>query len=263
MLTIVTTSWDDGDPHDLRIAEMLQQRNLRGSFYIPILGYDGRPTMGPDSLRALAAQEYELGAHGVSHHTLPKFRAKELTREVRMCKTHLQDILGEEVQMFCYPKGRYSARVIREVKRAGYAGARTTEMLGLHLNFDPYRMSTTLQVYPHTKTQYLRNIGRALHLGRALAFAAHLRRARDWVQLAKMTFDRVLQDGGVWHLYGHSWEIQELNLWSDLALVLGYVSNRPGVVYVTNRDVLKYLPARKRLALNATAYRKYESRPRP
>ena len=188
MLTIVTTSWDDGDPLDLRIAEMLQQRNLWGSFYIPILGYDGRPTMGPDSLRVLAAQGYELGAHGVSHHTLPKFRAKELTREVRMCKTHLQDILGEEVQMFCYPKGRYSARVIREVKKAGYAGARTTEMLGLHLNFDPYRMSTTLQVYPHTKTQYLRNIGRALHLGRALDFAAYLRRARGWVQLAKMTF---------------------------------------------------------------------------
>ena len=165
--------------------------------------------------------------------------------------------------MFCYPKGRYSARVIREVKKAGYAGARTTEMLGLHLNFDPYRMSTTLQVYPHTKTQYLRNIGRALHLGRALDFAAHLRRARGWVQLAKMTFDRVLQDGGIWHLYGHSWEIQELNLWSDLAVVLAYVSKRPGVVYVTNRDVLKYLPAHKRLALNAAGYCKYESRPRP
>jgi peptidoglycan-N-acetylglucosamine deacetylase len=242
---------------------MLEERNLCGSFYVPLLGYDGRPTMGPGSLRALAAQGHELGAHGVSHHTLPKFRAKELTREVQLCKTHLEDSVGEEVLMFCYPKGRYSARVIHEVKKAGYAGARTTEMLGHRLNFDPYRMSTTIQVYPHKKTQYLRNMGRAFHPGRALYFAADLRRACDWVELAKATFDRVLQDGGVWHLYGHSWEIEELNLWGDLAIVLGYVSKRPDVIYVTNREVLKFLPAHKRILSNAAGYCKDESLPRP
>jgi peptidoglycan/xylan/chitin deacetylase (PgdA/CDA1 family) len=219
--------------------------------------------MRPDSLRGLIAEGHEVGAHGVSHHTLPKFRAKELTREVLLCKTHLQDAVGEEVQMFCYPKGRYSARVIREVKKAGYAGARTTEMLGHHLNFDPYRMSTTIQVYPHTKTQYLRNLCRSFHFGRALHFAADLRRASDWVDLAKVTFDRVLQDGGVWHLYGHSWEIEELNLWNDLGTVLSYVSKRPGVMYVTNREVLKFLPANKRMLFNAARYCKDESLPRP
>ena len=31
----MTTSWDDGHPLDYRIAEMLQEYGLRGTFYIP------------------------------------------------------------------------------------------------------------------------------------------------------------------------------------------------------------------------------------
>jgi peptidoglycan-N-acetylglucosamine deacetylase len=260
---IVTTSWDDGDPQDLRIAEMLRARGLRGSFYIPIIGYDGRPTLDSKGLRTLAAQGFEIGAHGVSHHTLPKFRAKELRREIRICKERLEDILGDEVRMFCYPKGRYSARVIREVTKAGYRGGRTTEMLGHNLDFDPYRMSTTLQVYPHTKTQYLKNMARSLHFARALDWAAHFWRAGTWVELAKRTFDRVLVEGGIWHIYGHSWEIEESNLWTGLADVLDYVSRQQGVLYVSNVEALKFLPAKRKAELNPPAYCENESRSRP
>ncbi len=245
------------------MAQMLDDCGIVGTFYVPMIGYDGRPTLEPNALRALAAQKHEIGAHGVSHHTLPKFRAKELTREVRVCKDRLQGILDEEVTMFCYPKGRYSTRVIREVERAGYCGARTTEMLGHNLDFSPYRMSTTIQVYPHTDGQYLRNMGRALHFGRVIDFATHFKGAHTWVDLAKITFDRTFEEGGVWHLYGHSWEIEELNLWNDLAVVLAYISKRPGVNYVSNREVLKFLPTRKPLFSNGRRNGNDESRPRP
>ena len=36
---IVTTSWDDGDPSDLRVAELLAARKLPGTFYIPVKGH--------------------------------------------------------------------------------------------------------------------------------------------------------------------------------------------------------------------------------
>jgi hypothetical protein len=41
---IVTTSWDDGDPADLIVARILEERCLRGTFYVPIVGYHGNPT---------------------------------------------------------------------------------------------------------------------------------------------------------------------------------------------------------------------------
>src|SRR6516164_9253174 len=116
---IVTTSWDDGDPRDLRLAELLRVRGLRGTFYIPIMGYNGGPTLEPSGLRALNSEGFEVGAHGLSHHTLPKFRGKELVREVHVPKKRLEDLLDTEVSMFAYPKGRYDTMVIRELKRAG------------------------------------------------------------------------------------------------------------------------------------------------
>jgi hypothetical protein len=31
----ITTSWDDGHPSDLRLADLLHKHSLRGTFYVP------------------------------------------------------------------------------------------------------------------------------------------------------------------------------------------------------------------------------------
>ena len=54
-------------------------------------------------------------------------------------------------------------------------------------------------------------------------------------------FDRFLEDGGIWHLWGHSWEIDQLGLWDELAEMLDYVHGREDVLYLNNGDVLQYL----------------------
>ena len=247
---IVTTSWDDGDPKDLRVAEMLQSRGLRGTFYIPLMGYDGRPTLDAPDLRMLSSQGFEIGAHGVSHHVLPKFYGKELNREVSICKRRLQDILGDEVRMFCYPKGRYSNHVIRALEKAGYAGARTTEMLSCRIDMNPYRIATTLEACPHKSADYLRNFARALNVRGALDWAVRFRHAKNWVAMAMETFDQVLRTGGIWHLYGHSWIVEESNHWDDLGEVLDYVSRKEGVSYIPNRGILKFLPSYQHSSLD-------------
>jgi peptidoglycan-N-acetylglucosamine deacetylase len=239
---VVTTSWDDGNLNDMRVAEFLQDRHLWGTFYVPITGRDGRSIVRGGDLRALLSQGFEIGAHGTSHSPLTQFYDRELAWEIGVCKRKLQDVLGATVPMFCYPKGQYNGRIIREVERAGYAGARTTEMLRHDLDMDPYRMSTTLHAFPHNRTAYLKNMARALNFNRALDWAIHYRHAHSWVELAKRTFDQVIRDGGVWHLYGHSWAIEKYDLWAGLGKVLEYVSRREGVKYLSNSEVLKYLP---------------------
>jgi peptidoglycan/xylan/chitin deacetylase (PgdA/CDA1 family) len=241
---IVTTSWDDGDPKDLRVAELLHSRGLAGTFYIPIIGYRGRPALHPPEIRSLLSEGFEIGAHGLSHHTLPNFRSTELDRELRSCKNRLEDILSGPVQMFCYPKGRYSANVIRHVRAAGYAGARANEMLAHNLSFDPFKMPTTLQVYPHAKSEYFRNLARAANLGRAIEYVTRFRGVKTWVELGKKLFDLVLREGGIWHLFGHSWEIEKMHLWDDLTELLNYVCKREGVLYIRNGGTLEFLPAK-------------------
>ena len=34
--TCITTSWDDGHPLDLRVAELLAKYGLQGTFYVPM-----------------------------------------------------------------------------------------------------------------------------------------------------------------------------------------------------------------------------------
>lgn len=235
---IVTTSWDDGDRLDLRLAELLRSRKIPGTFYVPITPYMGRPALTHAELRALSSEGFEIGAHGFSHKHLWKLSPEELAAEITPCKPILEDILGTEVRMFCYPRGRYDSRVVRTLQEAGYRGARTVRMLATRLAFDPFEMPTTLQVSPHPRSSYIKNIARARKLEGVQVCLAHILRLGNWLELGKRLFDSVLQNGGIWHLYGHSWEIEELGLWRGLEEMLDYVCKREGVTYVSNGKLI-------------------------
>ena len=60
----VTTSWDDGHPLDLRLAEMLSKYAIPATFYIPLK--NDRDLVGSSEIRALGAQ-FEIGGHTVTH----------------------------------------------------------------------------------------------------------------------------------------------------------------------------------------------------
>lgn len=149
--------------------------------------------------------------------------------------------------MFCYPNGRYNREVIREVKCAGYKGARTTRMLTHTLRFGPFEMPTTLHAHPHAKFAHVRNLARARSLGGLCEYLGRFSGIDSWVGLGKRLFDLVLQEGGMWHLYGHSWLIEELRMWPDLREMLDYVSNREGVTYVTNLQLVQLMEPAARI----------------
>jgi peptidoglycan/xylan/chitin deacetylase (PgdA/CDA1 family) len=240
-LRLVTTSWDDGDRSDLKLAELLGTRGIKGTFYIPITPFQARPALTHAEVRLLSSQGFEVGAHGFSHTLLWKLPAAELSREIVPCKPTLEGITGREVRMFCYPRGRYDTNVVEAVKAAGYHGARTVRMLATQSDFDPFEMPTTVQMFPHSKAGYLRNIARgSLNVQGLRVCISCASRLGNWFELSKSLFETVLRDGGVWHLYGHSWEIDELGLWHDLGQILDYIGNRKDVMYVSNSELLQF-----------------------
>ncbi|MBV9760559.1 MAG: polysaccharide deacetylase family protein [Acidobacteriaceae bacterium] len=238
---VVTTSWDDGDPNDRKLADLLSRYRLKGTFYVPVQPYHGKNRLQTSDLRALHTENFEIGAHSVSHKNLSDLGGEELIHEVRDCKQILEQLLGDQVPMFCYPNGRYDADAVEQVRRAGYSGARSTRMLSVARKFDAYRMPTSLQAYPHGKAAYLRNQGRAKNISGLAKYALQWQQCRRWIDLGKALFDRVWSKGGVWHLYGHSWEIEELGLWDELREMFEYVAGRESVAYVTNGQLLSML----------------------
>jgi peptidoglycan-N-acetylglucosamine deacetylase len=250
---IVTTSWDDDAVSGLRIAELLGERGLSGTFYVPTGQLGEVSKFSRHDLQALSGNGFEIGAHTISHRMLTGLDSAGLIREVGECKLTLQQLLGTKVVTFCYPRGRFNNRVVQEVQRAGYLGARTTRMLCSGTTFLPLEMPTTIQAYPHTRSNYVRNLVRLGGVSALMKSAPDLIFFKNWLDLGKKLFDRVLRDGGIWHLYGHPWEIEKLDLLSSLKEMLDYVSQRKGVTYLTNAQLLQETKSKRSLGDTQTA----------
>jgi peptidoglycan/xylan/chitin deacetylase (PgdA/CDA1 family) len=69
-----------------------------------------------------------FGAHSRSHAFLPLIKNEpgRLEKEIVGSKKALEDILGEPVLFFCYPKGGYDPDVRAVVRAAGFRAAVTT-----------------------------------------------------------------------------------------------------------------------------------------
>lgn len=247
---IVTTSWDDDARSGLKIAELLSAYRLPGTFYIPTGKLGGDSLLSPDDLRNLSAAGFEIGGHTVSHAILTEVGQPEIVREVGECKKTLEQMLSREVTMFCYPKGRFNSAVMQAVRNAGYQGARTTQMLSLGSDVDPFAIPVTVQAYPHNRGNYVRSLLRTGAVGSLLKATPELLSFQNWLQLGKQFFDRVLGDGGIWHLYGHPWEIERLNLWDQVREIFDYVSKRSDVGYVTNGDLLNFTRRDSRMPIS-------------
>jgi hypothetical protein len=223
MSAIITTSWDDGHPTDLRIAEMLIRHGLRGTFYIPRAIETG--VMSLPAMREIA-EKFEIGAHTLNHVFLTDTDDTTARNEIAGSKGWVEDVTGKPCGMFCPPAGRYSRQHLPMFREAGFAGIRTVEFM----SFDRPRlctnglleMPTTMQAFPQPALNYAKNLAKRRAMRNFWRYAIH-GRSRDWVKLAENLARRAIAEGGVFHLWGHSWEIEQTKQWVQLEEVLGFL----------------------------------------
>lgn len=118
----VVVSFDDGHPSHLRIG-------------LPTLSVVGWPgvlnlhigNLVPAQVDTLIRAGWEIASHTLTHRDLTTLDAVSLHREVAGSRAWIRGVFDVPVAFFCYPAGRYDARVIHEVRRAGYSGATTTD----------------------------------------------------------------------------------------------------------------------------------------
>jgi len=85
---------------------------------------DGRP-LDEDELAALAAGPVEIGAHTLTHPSLPALPAEERRREIAGSRKRLEELVGRPLDAFAYPYGDYDSATVRLVKRSGFRTACT------------------------------------------------------------------------------------------------------------------------------------------
>jgi peptidoglycan/xylan/chitin deacetylase (PgdA/CDA1 family) len=234
----ITTSWDDGHPLDLRLADLLDAYDLRGTFYIVRDYLDERLS---DAQIAALATRHEIGAHTLTHPALTEIPPDEARREIVESRAWLRDVTGTNVTAFCPPRGIVNSAIRELIAAAGYEVARTVEIYRLDAGADLLMLPTTVHVYPfplrpsssiRARFQPLRHIRR-----RFVSLRIPLWALRSWPALAIALLDRAAEVGGVWHVWGHSWEIEHHGMWDDLERVLAATRRYPDAHRVTNTEL--------------------------
>lgn len=220
-----TTSWDDGHPHDLRVAELLTKYGFQGTFYVPWRNSEGRPVMSTNELRMLGGS-FEIGAHTLDHVRLGAVGNSRARGQILDGKRRLEDVLGRTLTGFCYPGGEHNARIRRLVREACFDYARTTNNFHARAGADSFRVPTTLQLYRHTPITYAKNFARRGEWGARARIACEALRAPTLEVLLRRLFDVIEARGGIFHLWGHSWELDEHGLWPVLERFLARTSTR-------------------------------------
>jgi len=218
---IVTCSWDDGHKLDLKLANLLLRYRLRGTFFIPIRCL-GNSLSKEDII--FLSKYFEIGAHSLTHPYLTRLPLNDADREIMESKRVLEDIMERRVYGFSYPYGDFNNKIVKCVIRSGYTYARTNKPSKRIT--DPYRMGVTAILRRYVGIR---------------EFLVSMIRVRRFKSLVGATFDDVYSNGGVWHMLGHSWQIEKLGMWDDLEEILSYISNRKDVLYATNHEVIQVL----------------------
>jgi peptidoglycan/xylan/chitin deacetylase (PgdA/CDA1 family) len=239
---LVTTSWDDGHPLDLRVADLLQKCGLAGTFYVPRSSQ--KPVMNRSQIRELNTS-FEIGAHTLEHVMIDRLSDREASMQLSGSREWIEGVTGKSCRVFCFPGGKFRNNQLPLVRQAGYQAARTVELLSIaapHWVSGLYVMPTTIQVFPHGACTYARNVAKRFSAAHFVSLPAALR-SKGWAVLATEMLTRAIENGGVFHLWGHSWEIEEQGEWESLeALLTTMGSYREKWKSVTNGELCGYPP---------------------
>ena len=196
----IVTSWDDACKHDLKLAELLEKYELPAIFYWQS-NLEKAHNIGKvkefltiDDCIAIS-KKFEVGSHTVTHQYLTDLNTKQARNEIFISKQIWEGILGKPVTSFCYPRGRQNSIIRMLVKNAGYTDARTTVVGWTHKSTDAILTNTSVHV----------GVDRVEYKGKC------------WEDFAREILDRARkEDDSIFHVFGHSWEIERENDWQAL-----------------------------------------------
>jgi hypothetical protein len=222
---MILTSWDDGHPLDLRIGEMLSRHGLSGSFFVPLENREGMAVMTATEKRELG-KVHEIGSHTRTHCYLLNCDRNQAFEEITSGKRELEEQLGWRVDGFCYPGGKCDKGIAEMVRSAGFRYARTIENLRIDMGQDPWLIPTTLQFYPHDASTLLKNVIKHWSWSKPQLLWPRFKQP-DFFSYARVLAEYCVEQDCVFHLWGHSWEIEALELWHELDHFFEYLSTLP------------------------------------
>ena len=219
----ITFSYDDGVLQDRRLVEILNKYGLKATFNINsellgterVLTLSGKPIQHNKISRSDVAPLYkghEVAVHTLTHPHLTYLPDEEIVRQVERDRENLATLVGYEVVGMAYPGGGFqnSERVERAIRlNTGVRYARTISL--------GYSFTEQENIFRYKPTAYHMDFDVNYHL--ADEFFA-------------------MEGGGLFYIWGHSYEFDVDDTWDKFEEFLRYISHRDGIRYITNKEAL-------------------------
>lgn len=226
----ITFSYDDGVTQDIRLIEIFNKYNLKGTFNLNS-GLLGRPGMLPIEGKEISHvknkpedvgniyEGHEVAVHTLTHPNLVNVSDDEVFRQVEEDRVKLSELCGYEVEGMAYPCGGKNcddrvADIIKNTTIIKYA--RTVDTT---LEFEPY--------------------------GDLHQYKGTLYHNAQWDKLFDMgeKFLELKSDTPkIFYIWGHSYEFDIYpERWKMFEEFCEMMSNRSDIFYGTNIEVFKYL----------------------
>lgn len=124
----IILTFDDGyDDAYGNALPTLRKQGMTGVFYIVSNFIDKPYYVTSSQVRELHAAGMEIGSHTINHRDLSKMGENEQRQQLTESKQKLEALIGQPVDSFCYPAGRYNQTTVQLAKEVGYTTSTTTK----------------------------------------------------------------------------------------------------------------------------------------
>lgn len=163
-------TFDDGYEDVLTIKDFLVTKNICPTVFALSLSKRAnyneletvRPFLSEKQLLDLGTSGWEIGSHSATHADFSSLSPVQMDTEIRNSKIELEQIVGQPVYYFAYPKGVYDTEILKTVSAAQYT-------LAFSVNDGYVTRQTNTLLIPRVGVDGTHTIVQFLHLTSPLA----------------------------------------------------------------------------------------------
>ncbi len=221
----LTFSYDDGEKNDIRLCELFNKYNLKGTFNLNsgLMSEEPDPKSSKVALSQIPEvyKGHEVAVHTVNHPFLEKMTSTEIATEILDDRRTLEKYTGYVVRGMAYPFGTYNDDVIRIACDLGVKYSR-----GVHSHYG-FGVPTKWLEMPATCHQESERI---------------FDLAEQFVNSDPLT-DWKTTEGWLFYIWGHSYEYRTEQDWERMERLCKILASRDDVWYATNIEIYDYVTA--------------------
>ncbi len=96
-----------------------------------------------------------------------------------------------------------------------------------------------LQMFEHNRFTYIKHLSKR---GKWLSLVEWLSTysLKDLQKLVEAYINKIYKYGGCFHLWGHSWELDQYHLWNKLEKICKTISQLPEFSYIENKELVNF-----------------------